>query len=54
MLVLICSAASGKLGAIVGAEVFLYIVGSFCKGDTCTDDSSSSDVNKGLQVPEHS
>jgi MFS transporter, PHS family, inorganic phosphate transporter len=44
------SAAAGKLGAIVGAEIFLYITDSFCSGDNCTDDSPKSDVNKGLQL----
>mmetsp|Transcript_2284 Transcript_2284/g.2044 ORF Transcript_2284/g.2044 Transcript_2284/m.2044 type:complete len:329 (-) Transcript_2284:286-1272(-) len=44
------SAAAGKLGAIVGAEVFLYLQDSFCSNDTCNDDSPSSQVNAGLQI----
>jgi len=38
------------MGAIVGAEVFLYLQYSFCKGDNCTDDATDAQKNAGLQV----
>jgi len=43
------SAAAGKLGAIVGAEVLVYLTGSFCPGENCTD-ASTNEVNSGLRV----
>eukprot|EP00597_Dinobryon_sp_UTEXLB2267_P003690 CAMPEP_0170058874 /NCGR_PEP_ID=MMETSP0019_2-20121128/1332_1 /TAXON_ID=98059 /ORGANISM="Dinobryon sp., Strain UTEXLB2267" /LENGTH=434 /DNA_ID=CAMNT_0010263921 /DNA_START=375 /DNA_END=1679 /DNA_ORIENTATION=- len=44
------SAAWGKMGAIVGAEVFLYLQNSFCRGDNCTDDATAEQKNNGLRV----
>lgn len=43
------SAAAGKLGAIVGAEVLVYLTGSFCPGQNCSD-ASTEEVNSGLRV----
>jgi MFS transporter, PHS family, inorganic phosphate transporter len=45
------SAASGKLGAILGTQVFLYLVYAFCPHDNCTtDDATDSQKVRGLQV----
>jgi PHS family inorganic phosphate transporter-like MFS transporter len=44
------SAASGKLGAILGAEVLVYLTGSFCPGETCGDDATDSQISNGLRV----
>lgn len=43
------SAAAGKLGAILGAEILVYLTGSFCPGENCTD-ASTEEVNSGLRV----
>eukprot|EP01032_Pedospumella_encystans_P011121 gene11121-12958_t len=44
------SAAAGKLGALLGAQVFLDVVGAFCAGGTCTDDAPARQVSAGLQL----
>lgn len=44
------SAAAGKLGAILGAETFLYIADSYCHGDVCGKNADEELVNRGLRV----
>eukprot|EP01039_Chlorochromonas_danica_P001344 gene1344-1466_t len=44
------SAAAGKLGAILGAETFLYIADCYCHGDVCGKNADKELVNRGLRV----
>jgi PHS family inorganic phosphate transporter-like MFS transporter len=44
------SAAAGKIGAIVGAEVLLYIDYAYCSNDQCDDASPEADVSRGLSA----
>jgi hypothetical protein len=41
---------SGKLGAIVAAQSFVFLSGAFCTGGVCSSSSATADVNSGLQV----
>ena len=43
------SAACGKMGAIFGVVVLLYMKNGFCSGE-CDDDDPHGDINKGLQL----
>lgn len=44
------SAACGKLGAILGTQVFLYLLYSFCDQDNCDSTSTATQQNNGLQL----
>eukprot|EP00981_Chlorochromonas_danica_P010945 scaffold3553_cov180-Ochromonas_danica.AAC.12 len=44
------SGAIGKLGAILGAETFLYIADSYCHGDVCGKNADKTLVNRGMQL----
>lgn len=44
------SAAAGKLGAILGAQLFLSLTDSYCDEDHCTDDATETQRNAGLQT----
>lgn len=44
------SAASGKLGAILGTYVFAEMTNKFCTDNECDDGDSEADIEKGLQL----
>ena len=44
------SAAFGKLGAILGAQVFVYLQGAYCVGGSCSTNSPSHQVDAGVMV----
>ncbi len=44
------SSAAGKLGALLGAQTFLFIVDAFCDHDTCDKSSPAKQVDSGLQL----
>jgi hypothetical protein len=44
------SAAAGKLGAVFGTFVLIYLQDSFCSNDVCNDNATAEQIDHGLQV----
>ncbi len=44
------SSAAGKVGALLGAQTFLFLVGTFCTHDNCGKSAPTKQVDSGLRL----